>query len=77
MKPTKVEFQVGETIHKQPLRIVYMLDGGKHQWVLFKEGVSQRDENQAIYGLTGEAILAMAEAVKQMVSESHLQGHSK
>lgn len=66
MKPTKVEFAIGKTISGQTLRLAYMHDQGKHQWVLFKDAANQRDEQQAIYGIPGEAIVAMAEAVKSI-----------
>lgn len=63
IKPTKVEFLVGTTTKGQTLRLCYQ--GPDDGFVLLKEAANQRDDNQAIYHLSPEAILAMAAAVER------------
>jgi hypothetical protein len=66
MKPSLIEFKVGQTIHNQPLRLACSVENGKQTWSLFKAQADQRDDNQAIHGIPGEVFVAMAEAVKSI-----------
>lgn len=60
MKPTKVEFSLGKTAHNQPVRLVWEYGS----WTLHRDAANQRDESEAVRGLTDENLLAMSEAVK-------------
>jgi hypothetical protein len=63
-KPDRVEFKVGETIHKQPLRLVGELqNNGRRVWTLHRDQASQRDDSDRISGLSSDVIKTIAEAV--------------
>lgn len=65
MTPAKIEYAVGQTRHKQPLRLVKAKSyDGSVDWTLHRDEANQRDDRAFIAGLTDEVILAMAEAVK-------------
>ncbi|WP_312599058.1 hypothetical protein [Brevundimonas sp.] len=65
MIPAKIEYAVGKTRHNQPLRLVKARTyDGAVEWTLHRDQASQRDDRQAIAGLTDDVILAMADAVK-------------
>lgn len=64
MSPDRVEFTVGETVHKQPVKLIREQYMGIQQWTIRQEALNQRDESSTIRGLTAEVIIAMAEAVK-------------
>lgn len=67
MTPSKLEFDIGSTVYKQPLRLVRQRDtGGTFVWTLHKDAGGQRDESDTITGLTRENILAMARAVESI-----------
>ena len=66
MEPTKIEFAIGKTIFGQPLRLTYeRATDGRCAWTLYRDEANQRDDRTFISGLTDEAILNMAEAVKR------------
>lgn len=65
MIPTKVEYEIGSTIHGQPLRLVYSKSTGRQmEWILYRDEANQQDDRVFIAGLTRENILKMAEAVQ-------------
>ncbi len=64
MSPSKIEFDIGETIYGQPLRLLRQKDSaGAIMWTLCRDEASQRDDRTFIAGLTREHIQKMAEAV--------------
>lgn len=68
MTPAKIEYEIGSTIHGQPLRLVRSKStGGQMEWILCRDEADQRDDRVFIAGLTREHILKMAEAVKSQV----------
>lgn len=67
MKPDKIEFLIGETIHGQPLRLLRQKStGGQMEWVLCRDEADQRDDRVFIAGLKGDSIQKMAEAVRSV-----------
>lgn len=65
MSPTRIEYDIGSTIHGQPLRLVWTKSSsGQMEWVLYRDEADQRDDRVFIAGLTRESILKMAEAVQ-------------
>ena len=65
MKPKRIEFDVGQTIHGQPLRLVYERgNAGRDSWTLIQDAANQRDDRHQVSGLDGQTIERMAEAVK-------------
>lgn len=64
MKPISVTWEVGQDIHGRQVRLVYE-SGIKPGWTIHVLAASQRDEDARIFGLTGDVILAMAEAVRK------------
>jgi hypothetical protein len=63
MTPDKMEFKVGETVHGQPLRLVFERELGREVWSLHMDAANQRDDPAVIRGLPAEAIHRMALAV--------------
>lgn len=65
MEPSVIEFAIGETVHKAPLRLIHTAaaHGQPAMWTLRKDQADQRDDTDVISGLTDETILRMAEAV--------------
>lgn len=61
----KVEIEVGKTVHNQSLKLVAARAQPGDPWLfgLFKEAVSQRDEPDAIRGLSMEVLEAIGKAV--------------
>lgn len=58
-------YAVGRTIWDQPLILTHERHyTGRWHWTLKQEASSQRDEETRISGLTDDAILAMADAVR-------------
>lgn len=65
MSPVRIEFDLGQNIHGQPLRLVKeRTTGGRMAWTLYRDEANQRDDRSSVGGLTSEVILKMAEAVK-------------
>lgn len=65
IEPSIVEYKIGTTIYKQPLRLVKNRGtAGQPQWVLCRDQADQRDDSVVIAGLTREIILQMAEIVR-------------
>lgn len=65
IEPDQAEYHIGETIYKQPLRLVRNKGtAGQKQWVLCRDEADQRDDRVFIAGLTRETILRMAEIVR-------------
>lgn len=64
MIPTKTEYEIGSTIHGQPLRLVHSKIHGRAEWILYRDEANQQDDRVFIAGLTRENILKMAEAVQ-------------
>lgn len=63
--PIKVEFDVGQTRHKQPVKLIREYKaGGRPTWTIVRQAFDQRDNQATIRDLEPETILAMAEAVK-------------
>lgn len=64
MKPARIEFDIGTTIHGQPLRLVRSkATGGQVEWTLYRDEANQRDDRVFIAGLTPEIIHKITEAV--------------
>ena len=66
MKPDLMTFNVGETIHKAPLRLVWAREHARGTFTLHKDAANQRDDSTFIAGIPADVILKMAEAVKGM-----------
>lgn len=65
MNATRIEYDVGETVHRQPLRLVFeKTTGGAMAWTLHKDPASQRDDSTFVSGIPSDVILKMAEAVR-------------
>lgn len=64
MKPSKIEFEIGQTVYGQPLVLTRYREHSGTAWSLRRLQGDQRDDEQVILGLTRNVILAMAEAVK-------------
>lgn len=65
MKPDKIEYKIGDTIHAQPIKLVFERDYlGREYWTIIQEPANQRDDRNSVSGLTKELIIKMAEAVK-------------
>jgi len=66
MKPDKMEFKVGETIHKAPLKLIYEKDYmGKCSWSIKKEMANQRDDTSIVSGLPVEVLIRIGEIAKE------------
>lgn len=66
MNPTTISFNIGQTIHGQPLTLTQaQATGGQREWILRRDQGDQRDDTAVISGLTDQAILDMAEAVRR------------
>lgn len=66
MKPDKMEFKIGETIHKAPLKLIYERDYmGKCSWSIVKEMANQRDDTNKVYGLPTEVLIRIGEIAKE------------
>lgn len=64
MKPSLIQYNVGETIHGQNIRLIFSEQNSKRTWTLHRDPADQRDDSAFIAGLTDDVILRMAEAVK-------------
>lgn len=65
MKPKKVEFEVGQSVYGNRILFIWERDYmGREGWMISRLAKDQRDDDQAVYGLPDDVILAMAEAVK-------------
>jgi hypothetical protein len=62
LKPVCVKYKVGKDMHQ---RTVHLTKTEMYGWEIHVEAASQRDEDQRVWCLTDEVILAMAEAVKE------------
>jgi hypothetical protein len=52
----RIEFQVGQTIHKQTVVLIGERQDGQLTWTLRKDALTQRDETDYIHGLPVEAL---------------------
>lgn len=69
MKPTKIEFECGETGFSQRVTLEISHNISKVTEVsITKHAVSQRDDTQRVFGLSTENILKMADAIKKYES---------
>lgn len=64
MIPNTITFDIGETVHKQPLRLVYTRIPGSHTWTLHKHAANQRDDECVITGLSTDTLRRMAECAE-------------
>lgn len=65
IEPDQAEYHIGQTIYRQPLRLVRNKStSGQKQWVLCRDEGDQRDDRVFIAGLKREHILQMAEIVR-------------
>lgn len=62
----KVEFKLGETVHKQPITLIQEFDG---TYTLKKQAVNQRDETDVITGLTKEVLKNMADVLRYKLTD--------
>lgn len=58
MKPSRVEYTVGETVHGQPVRLVR--ENGS--WSIYKDPLNQRDQADVIRGLPESVLRAIRDA---------------
>ena len=66
MKPTRIEYDLGDNVHGQPVRLVCEATTGRGMaWTICRDQADQRDDSAFVSGLTRDQILNMAEAVKQ------------
>lgn len=63
MKPTKMEFDCGETRHSQSVTLEISSYQNQYEVKITKHAVSQRDDTQCIFGLSIENIVKMSEAI--------------
>jgi hypothetical protein len=66
MEPTKVEYNIGENLWRQPLKLIrHRTSGGNSYscWCLQLEQANQRDDSAAIDGLTDENLRAIASII--------------
>lgn len=69
MKPDRMEFKLGQTIHGAPLRLVYAKEApprGGYAWSLIKDQGNQRDDIQMVTGISDEAMTNIVEIVRSM-----------
>lgn len=65
MEPSKVEYEIGDNIHHQPIKLVRCrTTGGQMSWEIHRGAANQRDDQIWIGGLTADLIIKMAEAVR-------------
>lgn len=68
MKPTRIEFAIGQTRFQQQLRLVRERGSdGYVGWTLYKDAANQRDDAVIIQGLSAETIEQMAAAVRSVM----------
>mgnify|MGYP001002964186 CR=1 FL=1 len=66
MKPSKIEFKIGETIHKQPIKLIYERDYMNiGSWSIERGQANQRDDASKVYGLPTEALIKIGEIAKE------------
>jgi hypothetical protein len=63
-KPDKGEFDLGDNIYGQPVKLIKQYHYGQKVWEIYRGQANQRDDTRFIGGLTDEIILKMIEAVK-------------
>ena len=66
MKPSKIEFEVGETFHKQRVTIEISNNNNREEVSITKHAENQRDDTQRIFGLSKDNILKMAQAINEL-----------
>jgi len=68
MKPTRTEFYIGETVHGQSVRLIHerQVGAAAYTWTLVQDAANQRDDTNRIGGLTDDALLSIADAVKSV-----------
>ena len=64
-KPTKIEFDLGQTIHGQPLRLVRGFSSNRNDWTLCRDEADQRDDRVFITGLTTEHLRQLGEIARE------------
>lgn len=64
MIPRKIEFDCGETKHKQQVVLEISHAQNVVDITIKKHAVSQRDDTQVIFGLSADNILKMADAIR-------------
>lgn len=66
MKPNRIEFNVGQTKHNQPIRLIgEKTSGEEYVWSLHKEAVNQRDEDEIIRNIPASVFVAINAAIKE------------
>lgn len=66
MKPDKIEFKIGETFHKQLIKLVYEKDYmSRGSWSIVRGMANQRDDSATVSGLPAEALIKIGEIVKE------------
>lgn len=64
-QPDRIEFKVGETVHKQQIRLIGERKGNDaYIWTLHQDQACQRDESNSIYNIPADVFLKIAEAIK-------------
>lgn len=71
MKPDKMEFKIGETQHKQPIKLIYEKDYmNRGSWSIERGMANQRDDTSKVYGLTTESLIRIGEIAKEQAKNS-------
>jgi hypothetical protein len=65
VKPLRIEFAVGETVHGQDVRLTRETVAGRISWTLVQHALNQRDDTITMRGLTDDVLLAIADAVRE------------
>jgi hypothetical protein len=65
-KPSKIEFDIGQTIHGQPLRLVRGFSSSQpSDWTLCRDEANQRDDRVFITGLTTEHLRLLGDIARE------------
>jgi hypothetical protein len=71
MKPNRIEFKIGETRFRQPIKLIVEERDNVEEWSIERGMGNQQDNVEKVHHLTRDMILKMAQAV-QLTSEKFL-----
>lgn len=57
LKPTKIEYEIGESIHGQKITLTWYNDN----WSITKHAVNQRDDTQTVTGIPNDLAAKIGE----------------
>ncbi len=65
-KPTRIEYDLGQTIHGQPLRLVRgFSSANQSEWTICRDEANQRDDRVFISGLTTDHLRLLGEIARE------------